>query len=164
MKFKIVATILTLLCSLSAFAEKPAQPLNVETPETWKVKFEEKENMQFYTITLKGDASALLMLSRWPVASTAEEIPKLVDSLGEAFLEQAKETKEFKLKSDKYKVEAIKGETFSGNYVKFNIQGGIVQTMFMIGKGKDVWNGQFTGSEKQWTEALSIIKKVKKKD
>jgi hypothetical protein len=48
--------------------------------------------------------------------------------------------------------------------VKFEIKGGIVQTMFMIGKDKEIWNGQFTGTEKQWTEALDILEKIKKKE
>ena len=163
MKSKITATILTLLSLLPAFAEKLPQQLILETPEDWKVNFEGEKGIQFYTVTLKEDPSTILMLSRWPVRSTAQEIPELVNTLGEAFLDQAKENKDFELKTEKYKVKEIKGDNFFGNYVKFKIKGGIIQTMFMIGKEKDLWNGQFTGTEKQWTEALSIIKKIKKK-
>ncbi|YCM45940.1 hypothetical protein V2O64_07920 [Verrucomicrobiaceae bacterium 227] len=163
MKSKIVATILTVLSSLSAFAQKPAQPLIIETPETWKVEFEGKKNMQFYTVTLKEEGSALLMLSRWSVPGTSSEIPKLVASLKDAFLEQVKGNEQLKITSTKHEVKKIKGDTFSGNFVKFKIKGGIVQTMFMIGQKKDLWNGQFTGTEKQWSEALAIIQKIKKK-
>jgi hypothetical protein len=162
MKSTIVAAILTLFFSLSAFAEKPAQPLIVKTPETWKVEVKEVANMQFYTITPKEQDSALLMLSPWSVAGTAKEIPDLVGSLRDAFLEQVKGNKQLEITSTKHPLKNIDGDTFSGNFVKFEIKGGIVQTMFMIGKDKEIWNGQFTGTEKQWTEALAILEKIKK--
>jgi len=45
--------------------------------------------------------------------------------------------------------------------VQFEIDGGLIQTMFMIGNTEGIWNGQFTGTKERWAEALSILKKLK---
>ena len=164
MKSKIVATLLTALSLLPAFADKPVKPLIVKAPEPWIVEFQEQAGMQFYTMTLGAENTAMLMLSQWSVPGTSKEIPKLVDSLKVAFLDQVKGNKQLEITSTKHPLKNIDGDTFSGNFVKFEIKGGIVQTMFMIGKDKEIWNGQFTGTEKQWTEALDILEKIKKKE
>ena len=63
---------------------------------------------------------------------------------------------------DTWNIEEIAGDTFSGSFVKFEIDGGITQTMFMIGDTEGIWNGQFTGTKEGWTEAISILMKLKK--
>ena len=92
-----------------------------------------------------------------------KQIPEQIEALAEGFIEIAKDQKGLNLKSDQYKIEKIDGETFSGSFVKFEIEGGITQTMFMIGYKEGIWNGQFTGTKEQWAEALAIVKKLKKK-
>jgi len=62
----------------------------------------------------------------------------------------------------KYKIEEIAGNTFSGSFVQFEIEGGVTQTMFMIGDAEGIWNGQFTSTMERWAEALAILKKLKK--
>ena len=47
--------------------------------------------------------------------------------------------------------------------LQFEIEGGVTQTMFMIGDAEGIWNGQFTGTKERWAEALSILKKLKKR-
>jgi hypothetical protein len=74
----------------------------------------------------------------------------------------AKDNKDIKLKTVQYKIEEIAGDTFSGSFVQFEIEGGITQTMFMIGDAEGIWNGQFTGTKERWIEALAILKKLKK--
>lgn len=163
MKSKIVATILSLLSFTPLIAENLPQALIVKTPETWKVEHQGDNGIEFYTVTRKEGDTALLMFSRWPVAGNINQIPEQIEKLAKGFVAQAKGNKELKLKTTKYEVEKIEGDTFSGNFVRFEIEGGFTQTMFMIGDDQGIWNGQFTGTKERWTEALSILKKLKKK-
>lgn len=147
----------------SSIAEEGKQALIVNAPETWKVEFKGDNGMQFYTATHKGGDTALLMFSRYPVPGNVNQIPEQIESLARGFFAQAKEQKSFKLKTTEYKIEEIAGETFSGRFVRFEVEGGISQTMFMIGDGEGIWSGQFTGTKERWDEALAILKSLKKK-
>ena len=149
-----------------AFAQdkvEPKQALIVEAPATWKVEFKGDKGMQFYTVTRKDGDTALLMFSRWPAPGNVKQIPEQIEALAKGFLAAVKDNKDIKLKTDKYQIEAIAGDTFSGRFVQFEIDGGITQTMFMIGDAEGIWNGQFTGTKERWAEAVSILKKLKKK-
>ena len=150
MKKILAATILTLSTTLPSIAEEAKQALIVDAPATWKVEF-------------KGD-TALLMFSRWPAPGNVNQIPETVEMLAKGFVAQAKDNKDLKLKTTDYKIEEIDGDTFSGRFVQFEIEGGFCQTMFMIGDTEGIWNGQFTGTKERWTEALSSLKKLKKKE
>lgn len=164
---KYMKTILTTAFLITTFAlpllaEEAKQALIVEAPATWKVEFKGDDRMQFYTATRKEGDMALLMFSRSPVLGNVNQIPEQIKILAEGFVATAKDQKDFKLKTDKYKIEEINGETFSGRFVQFEIEGGISQTMFMIGDEEGIWSGQFTGTKERWTEALGILKALKK--
>lgn len=83
--------------------------------------------------------------------------------MAKRFAERANDNKGSKLKTDEYTIEEIAGDTFSGSFVQFEFKGGFTQTMFMIGDAEGIWNGQFAGTRERWAEALSILKKLKKK-
>jgi hypothetical protein len=162
MKTILAATFLISSSVLPLIAQGEKQALIVEVPATWKVEFKGDKGMQFYTVTRKEGDTALLMFSRWPAPGNVNQIPKQIEAMAKGFAEQAKDSKEFKLKTDKYKIEEIAGDTFSGSFVQFEIDGGVTQTMFMIGDAEGIWNGQFTGTKERWAEAVSILKKLKK--
>jgi hypothetical protein len=94
-------------------------------------------------------------------ARNVNQIPQQIEIMAKGFVKTAKDNKNFKLKTDKYEIEEITGDTFSGRVVQFEIDGGLIQTMFMIGNTEGIWNGQFTGTKERWAEALSILKKFK---
>jgi hypothetical protein len=163
MKIILAAIILTLSTVIPSTAEEGKQALIVNAPATWKVEFKGDKGLQFYTVTRKEGDTALLMFSRSPVPGNVNQIPEQVEMLAKGFAAQAKDQRDFKLKTTKYKIEEIAGDAFSGRFVEFEIEGGIYQTMFMIGDDEGIWNGQFTGTKERWAEALSILKKLKKK-
>lgn len=162
MKKILTAIFLISSAALPLLAEEAKQALIVEAPATWKVEFKGDKGMQFYTVTRKEGDTALLMFSRWPVPGNVKQIPEQIEALAKGFAGAANDGKAFKLKTDKYKIEEIAGTTFSGKFVKFEIEGGISQTMFMIGDDEGIWNGQFTGTAERWAEALAILKALKK--
>ena len=61
-------------------------------------------------------------------------------------------------KPDRVKIE---GKEFSGEAVVFVFEGDIYQTIFMVGNGDGLWNGQFTGSSEGWSDALKILENLK---
>jgi hypothetical protein len=163
MKKILAAIILTSTAALPLLAEEAKQALIVEAPATWKVEFKGDKGMQFCTVTRKEGDTALLMFSRWPAPGNVNQIPEQIEAMAKGFVGMAKDNKDIKLKTDQYKIEEIAGDTFSGSFVQFEIEGGVTQTMFMIGDAEGIWNGQFTGKIERWAEALAILKKLKKK-
>jgi hypothetical protein len=163
MKNILAAIFLASTAALPLLAEEAKQALIVEAPATWKVEFKGDKGMQFYTVTRKEGDTALLMFSRWPTPGNVNQIPEQIETIAKGFVGMAKDNKDIKLKTDQYKIEEISGDTFSGSFVQFEIEGGISQTMFMIGDAEGIWNGQFTGTKERWVEALVILKKLKKK-
>lgn len=164
MKKTLAAICLISSAALPLLAEEAKQTLIVEAPATWKVEFKGDKGMQFYTVTRIDGDIALLMFSRWLAPGNVKQIPVQIEAMAQGFVGIAKDNKDIKLKTDKYKIEEIAGETFSGSFVQFEIEGGVTQTMFMIGDAEGIWNGQFTGTKERWAEALSILKNLKKKN
>ena len=163
MKNILAAIFLISSSVLPLLAEEAKQALMVDAPATWKVEFKGDKGMQFYTVKRREGDTALLMFSRSPVPGNVKQIPEQIETLAKSFAGLAKDSKDFKLKTDKYKIEEIAGDTFSGSFVRFEIEGGFTQTMFMIGDAEEIWNGQFTGTKERWAEALAILKSLKKK-
>jgi opacity protein-like surface antigen len=160
----ILATILVVSCvTLPLLAEEAKQALIVEAPATWKVEFKGGEGWQLYTVTQK-DNGAFLQFSQSPGGvGNVNQIPEQIEAMAKKFAERAKYNKGLKLNSKEYKIEEIAGDTFSGSFVQFEIEGGFTQTMFMIGNAEGIWNGQFRGKKELWAEARSLLKKLKKK-
>jgi len=163
MKNILIAILLVSSATLPTLAEEAKQSLVVEVPETWEVEFKGDKGIQFYTVTRKAGDTALLMFSRWPAPGNVKQIPEQIEAMAKGFVGLAKGNKDFKLKDENYKIEEITGVTFSGHFVQFEIEGGVTQTMFMIGDEEGIWNGQFTGTKERWAEAVAILKKIKKK-
>lgn len=163
MKNILIAILLVSTLTLPILAEEAKQALVVEFPETWKVEYKGDKGIEFYTVTRKAGDKGLLMFSRWPAAGNVNQIPEKIDAMAKGFVGIAKGNKDIKLKTDQYKIEEIAGDTFSGSFVQFEIEGGDTQTMFMIGDAEGIWSGRFTGTKERWVEAMSILKKLKKK-
>lgn len=163
MKTILVAIFLASSVTLPLLAEEAKQALIIEAPAAWKVEFKGDKGMQFYTVTRTDGETALLMFSRWPAPGNVKQIPEQIEAMAKGFLGVAKGNRDIKLKTDKYKIEEIAGDTFAGSFVQFEIEGGLTQTMFMIGDEEGIWNGQFTGTKERWAEALAILKSLKKK-
>lgn len=158
----IFATICLLSFGLSQMtAQEVKQPLMVQAPPQWQVKYQGDNGIQFYSVNIKG-GGALLMFSRWPVPGGKDQIPALVDTLAKGFITTAKTNPDLKLQSYDYKTEPLVGDSFSGQFVTFTINDDLVQTMFMFSDGDGLWNGQFTGTKEKWIEALDILKKLKR--
>ena len=103
------------------------------------------------------------MFSKWPPRSRPEEIRDLVRTLADGFIEQAKGS--LTLISEKYEIEEFSGRQCKGSFVTFAFEIGdthSVQAMFMMSIDGQIWNGQFTGTTEQWTEALDLLTSIKR--
>jgi len=149
---------------LNLLAGEVKQTLLVSTPHTWKMEFTSKNGINLYSIKRKKSDTDLLMFSRWPMVTHLDQIPELTKAMARSFIETARNSKDFKLKSDKYVTKKIVGEQFSGGFVHFDINDELIQIIFVVGHKEEIWNGQFTGTKEGWTEALSILKKLKNKN
>ncbi|HEY5744972.1 MAG TPA: hypothetical protein VIU12_02750 [Chryseolinea sp.] len=152
--------IIALLFNIVAVSAKAEGPLHVTAPPDWSVKYDDSKGIQFYSAKKTGAKNLVLMFSRWPASNDPKQIPVFIDQMGKAFAEQAKNTPELKGIDTTYTVEPLKGDSFSGSMIRFKFQEGI-QTMFMISNGDGIWNGQYTGPESDWKDALKILTTLK---
>ncbi|HSH93579.1 MAG TPA: hypothetical protein VK968_05500, partial [Roseimicrobium sp.] len=138
---KLTTPIFFLCAIMSALAQSPGikQALRVQASANWAVEYKGDQGVEFYTVTRKEGETALLMFSRWPVPGNKDQIPGLIDSMAKGFMTKAKENK-LKLETTHYKIEKLQGDFYSGQFVVFKTQGGLVQTMFMISDGDGIWN------------------------
>lgn len=91
-----------------------------------------------------------------------EAISAYLKQIADDFLKDAKQSDDFSLDTPDYKTETIEGKQFSGEVVIFSIEGGMYQTIFMLSDGDGIWNGQYTGTKEGWTDAVNILKALKK--
>jgi hypothetical protein len=169
MKNILAAIFLISSAALPLLAEEAQQALIVEAPATWTVKFRGDQGMQFYSVTrTESDPRSMadltiLIFARSPDSGNVNQIPEQIESLAKGSVELPNDNKNLKFKTDKYKIEEIAGDTFSGRFVQFERENGVTLTIFMIGDTEGIWKGQFTGTKERWTEALAILKSLKKK-
>jgi hypothetical protein len=145
--------ITALILTVTAISAKAEGPLIVTTSPEWTVKYNGEKGIQFYTVKKPGNKDLVLMFSVWPPSRDPKEIPKLIDQMAKGFAEQAKNNPELKTVDLNYSIEPIQGDTFSGSMFRFKYPGG-VQIGFMISNGDGIWNGQYTGPEAEWKDAL----------
>jgi len=161
MKTEITVFALTVTTFACVQGSEVKQPLTVQVPENWRVDYNGKNGIQFYRIKLTEGESMLLMFSRWPVEGGKEEIPHLLDTIAKGFIGKINGNKGM-IETLDYRADSIEGEIYSGKFVAFPMRGGLLQTIFMIGNGDEIWSGQFTGSKERWNDSLNILKKIKK--
>ncbi len=153
------------LTAASCLHAQAAGPLSIKVPDGWKVDYGAQQGVEFYSITAGGQERPLLLaLTRWPMPGGRELIPQFMPQLAEAFLGEVRKNPQVKLTSPQPEPLKISGTTFSGEGVLFRLEGGMVQTLFMVAADKTLWNGQFTGPEERWQEALATLKAMGKAD
>ena len=160
----IAICLLPIGCSREVPAENEA--LVVKPPTGWHLEHQTAEGLDFYSLRTDSKDHALLMFSKWPPPSKPDEIPSIVQTLAEGFLDQAKESTEFSLVDERYEIEQFSGDHCKGSYAVFRIETAdthTVQTMFMMSVDGQIWNGQFTGPSERWIEALKLLTTIKTK-
>jgi len=160
MKNKILPFILFLFPSIILHAEK-SWPLQIQADDDWNIEYE-NQGVQFFTITRPEGENVLLMFSRWPAPGGKEQIPTYIKQMAEGFLTEMEKQEELKSVQKAYKIVKINGVEFSGEAAVFQIEGGMLQTMFMVSDGDGIWNGQYTGSPEIWEKAKVILMNLKK--
>lgn len=108
------------------------------------------------------------MFSPWPPPAKPEDIPALVRKLAEGFAQQARTATNFTLSSYKYQITEFAGTNCNGSYATFKSTTSsgseLLQVMFMMSIGGQVWNGQFTGPTDAWEQSLAMLRSIKKND
>jgi hypothetical protein len=110
---------MTALLALLGCSPASKGPLSFQLPTGWKVEHQTPAGLHFYSVTAGTADEGLLMFSQWPPPSRPEEIPGLVQKLADGFLDQAKQSSEFKLASHEYRVEQFTGSQCQGSYAVF---------------------------------------------
>lgn len=162
MKTILTAIFLIGILLNSLLADDAKQTLIVEAPATWALRFKGEKGIQSYSLINKEGETALLMFSQTPTLGNVNQIPEQIEAMAKNFSKRVKESKGRKLKNNKYVIGKIAGDTFTGSFAKFEFDDGDMEIMFMIGDDNGIWNGQFSGTEKRWDEAMTILKKLKK--
>jgi hypothetical protein len=136
----------------------------VVTPQTadWTVKYQKDNNGESYTLVPPAGQNILLTFSRWPAPGDADQMPGFLDTMASKFADLAARNPKIKLDSPNYTSGEFIGYPFSGKYVEFTIKGGLKQVLFMFSEGNGIWNGQYIGPADGWTDAMEVLKSIKK--
>ncbi len=135
-----------------------------QSPAGWTAKHQAPGGLDFYSVTTSTPGTGVLMFSPWPPANRPEDIPTLVQQIADGFRKQAKQSGTA-LASEDYRMEQFAGSYCQGSYATFRTGGpgtNTVQTMFMISVDGRIWNGQFTGPEADWKQAITLLRSIKK--
>ena len=140
--------------------------LKIDTPEG--AIFEDKvmENgVHFYSIKWKreNEMTSVFMVSKWPTQMSTSEMHSTVKEIIEGTFATIKAHGKSKIEDDaKIQYSEISEEFVSGNVAYFEHTSEReyrrVQSVHMVSDGDVIWNGQFSGSEELFQEAMNIFK------
>jgi hypothetical protein len=165
MKYLALSSLLFTL--VSCFGNKnESGVLKIDTPEG--AIFEDKvmENgVHFYYIKWKrkNEMTSVFMISKWPNEMSASKMPSTVQKIIKGTFESVKKSDGRVIEDDaKIQYSEISEEFVFGNvaYFDHNIKRGNqrIQSVHMVSDGDVIWNGQFSGSEELFEEAMNIFK------
>ena len=130
--------------------------------------FEDKvmENgVRFYSIKWKrkNEMPSVFMISKWPNEMSASKMPSTVQKIIKGTFESVKKSDGSVIEEDaKIQNEEISEKFVSGNvaYFEHTSKRGNqrIQSVHMVSDGDVIWNGQFSGSEELFEEAMNIFK------
>lgn len=158
----VLITLFAVGCS--EFTRSPSGPLKYSAPLGWKVKYDGKKGVGFYSATPAEPGFNLLMFSKWPFSSESVDISTFVGKLAEEFRSSIAKFP-YTFTNSQPQIEQLAGASCSGRYVVFQFKMGekeILQAMFMLNVEGEIWNGQFTGSPQDWTRSLELLKSLER--
>jgi predicted AlkP superfamily pyrophosphatase or phosphodiesterase len=166
-RFFLITTLLFAMVHPADSAQPAAAnsgPLHVTLPDGWKMEYKSDEGLNFYAITPEEQGAGLLMFHKWPLPTRPEDIRNTVSRMAVDALKKLKAQPNVSLASESYLLESFAGPQCKGNYSLFHLKGVAgenVSAMFMMSVGDAVWNGQFTGAEELWPQALKMLVTLK---
>jgi hypothetical protein len=139
--------------------------LSFHSPTGWKVVHKKSGGVHSYIVGGQDTSGGFLEFSQWPVPSSREELPRLIDEVVGLYLKEASTSSKFSIASKQYRIEQFSGAQCQGCYATFRMSGVLTNTLqviLMMSMGSNVWNGQFTGPPAAWNQALDVLKSVKR--
>jgi hypothetical protein len=165
MKYLALSSLLFTL--VSCFGNKnESGVLKIDTPEGAIFEHKVMENgVHFYSIKWKrkNEMTSVFMISKWPNEMSASKMPSTVQKIIKGTFESVKKSDGSVIEDDaKIQYSEISEEFVFGNvaYFDHNIKRGNqrIQSVHMVSDGDVIWNGQFSGSEELFEEAMNIFK------
>lgn len=160
MKSILLATLLSLTGGFFAGANPP-QPLSVDMPDTWELKHSGAGKMHFYSGGPKANDTSRLFFRQLSDKGTVDQIPEVFGQLIKKFTAQVNERMPAGADKTVFEIEKFEGPTFSGNFVRFPVGRTHIMTIFIIGDDQALWQGQFLGTSREWSEAGEILRNLK---
>lgn len=158
--------LVTLVASCSS--QKP-EPRSFTPPPGWAVSY--KRSQSFYAIKAPDSSAGLPMFSPWPPPGRPEAFASLLEAMAGKFsetlkAENRKENPNTKLSiSRAYQIEDLGGPSVAGKYIAFEVRSEsktFTQAIFFLNVNSEVWQGQFTGTPDNWTNALKSIETIRR--
>ena len=140
--------------------------LKINAPKGSTLKDEVMKNgVHFYSIKWKrgNEMTSVFMISKWPVDMSTSEMAPSVQKIAENTFAATKANGKSKIEDDaKIQYSEISEEFVSGNvaYFEHTSERGYqrILSIHMVSDGDVIWNGQFSGSEELFEEAMNIFK------
>ena len=124
-----------------------------------------ENGVHFYSIKWKrkNEMTSVFMISKWPNEMSASKMPSTVQKIIKGTFESVKKSDGSVIEEDaKIQYEEISEKFVSGNVAYFEHtskrRNQRIQSVHMVSDGDVIWNGQFSGSEELFEEAMNIFK------
>jgi hypothetical protein len=151
---KLFTVMLLLLTPLSATAE--SWPLQFDAGPEWNIEYQ-GEGTDFFSFTRPKGENLLFILHKWPTKGGPEQVPVYVKKIADNFSENTSWFTLPGMAKEKYEMDSIPGEAFSGEAAVFESFDKTLLVILMVSDGDGIWNGQYSGSKEMWGEVKRLL-------
>ncbi len=152
MKF-LTVLILLLLSSLAAAA---SWPLKFNAGPEWEIQYK-GDGIDFFSFTRPKGENLIFTLNRWPAQGGSEQVPVYLRKIADGFSENISWFSLPGMSKEKYVIDPISGDVFSGEGAVFENFDKTLLVIVMVSDGDGIWQGQYSGSKAMWEEVKKLL-------
>ena len=157
---KSLALLVLLFLSPLAAAEE-SWPLKFSAGPEWDIQ-SRGDGIDFFSFTRPKGENILFTLYKWPTKGGPEQIPVYVKRIADSFSESMTWFTFPGMAEEKYEIESISGEAFSGEAAIFENFDKTLLVILMVSDGDGIWQGQYSGSKAMWGEVKALLQTMQR--
>jgi len=162
MKFLIVLVFLLLFLSPLAASEK-SWPLKFNAGPGWEIQYK-GDGIDFFSFTRPKGENLVFTFHRWPAQGGPEQVTVYLRKIADSFSESTTWFTLPGLAKQKYEIDPVSGEEFSGEAAVFEGFDKTLLVIVMLSDGDGIWQGQYSGSKAMWSEVKRLLGTMQRTD
>ena len=153
---KLLSVLVLLFLSPLTIASE-SLPLKFDAGPEWDVQYQ-GEGIDFFSFTRPKGENLIFTFYKWPTKGGPEQIPVYVKKIADDFSENTTWFTLPGMDEQKYEIESISGDAFSGEAAVFENFDKTLLVILMVSDGDGIWKGQYSGSKAMWDEVKTLLR------